>query len=151
MNSEELDDDDVETGETESTETTETSRHFVYLLETTDAAVSKRRRAYVGYTTNPTRRLRQHNREIKGGAGRTSGRSWKLVVVVSGFKTRLEALRFEWMLQHPYKSKRCRDVIKERFGLRKKYTAERKREETETILERVEPWRSMGLQLVQYS
>lgn len=51
-------------------------------------------------TDDPLRRLRQHNREIVGGARATAGRKWKHVCVLSGFPTRRSALQFEWMWKH---------------------------------------------------
>ena len=69
--------------------------YYVYLLESTDHAT------YVGATVDLNRRLRQHNKEIKGGAVATSnkvvkGQEWKRVCHVEGFPTWNEALKFEW-------------------------------------------------------
>lgn len=52
---------------------------------------------YIGSTVNLERRLRQHNREIVGGA-RATGRSsdWKRVCHVVGFPDNHLALQFEW-------------------------------------------------------
>ena len=55
---------------------------FVYLLECTDNAT------YVGATVDVDRRLRQHNKEIKGGAHATgskvaAGKSWTRVCIWS--------------------------------------------------------------------
>jgi len=64
----------------------------VYLL------LNGRGRTYVGSTTRPPdRRLREHNGERAGGAAQTaSGRPWTLARVVRGFRTRREALQFEF-------------------------------------------------------
>jgi len=72
---------------------------FVYLLESTQG------RTYVGATVNLTRRLRQHNREISGGARATalkksSNESWKYVCHVCGFPDWRAALQFEWSWKH---------------------------------------------------
>lgn len=72
-----------------------TSQFFVYLLESTLGAT------YVGATVNLERRLRQHNKEIKGGAHATSakvkqGQSWSRTCYVSGFPDWPAALQFEW-------------------------------------------------------
>ena len=68
---------------------------FVYLLECTDKST------YVGATVNLDHRLRQHNKEIKGGAHATTikvnkGHSWRRVLHVKGFPTWQTALQFEW-------------------------------------------------------
>jgi predicted GIY-YIG superfamily endonuclease len=53
-------------------------------------------RTYIGATVNPERRLRQHNREITGGARATAGRVWERVCYVRGFVDNHAALQFEW-------------------------------------------------------
>jgi len=68
---------------------------FVYLLMCTDNST------YVGATVNLERRLRQHNKEIKGGAHATgvkvdAGKTWTRVCYVSGFPDWSAALQFEW-------------------------------------------------------
>ena len=68
---------------------------FVYLLECSDNAT------YVGSTVNLDRRLRQHNKEIKGGAHATGakvtkGETWHRVCHVKGFPDWPAALQFEW-------------------------------------------------------
>ena len=71
---------------------------FVYILESTDNST------YVGATVDLDRRLRQHNKEIKGGAFATSakvvkGETWNRVCYVSGFPDWPAALQFEWRLK----------------------------------------------------
>jgi structure-specific endonuclease subunit SLX1 len=68
---------------------------FVYLLVSTDNAT------YIGATIDLNHRLRQHNKEIKGGAKATSlkvekGELWERAVYVSGFPDWSAALQFEW-------------------------------------------------------
>ena len=68
---------------------------YVYLLESTDKAT------YVGATIDVDRRLRQHNKEIKGGAHATStkvlkGEVWSRVCYVKNFPSWVAALQFEW-------------------------------------------------------
>ena len=47
-------------------------------------------RTYIGFTVNPSRRIRQHNGELVSGAKSTrSGRPWDMVMVVSGFHTKV--------------------------------------------------------------
>ena len=68
---------------------------FVYLLEASNKST------YVGATVDLDRRLRQHNKEIKGGAIATGikvakGETWRRHCYVSGFPTWQAALQFEW-------------------------------------------------------
>lgn len=68
---------------------------FVYLL------VATNNNTYVGATVDVDRRLRQHNKEIKGGARATGmkvekGETWERVLYVSGFPSWSSALQFEW-------------------------------------------------------
>ena len=71
------------------------SSFFVYLLEATNKST------YVGATIDIDRRLRQHNKEISGGAVATGikvakGETWRRHCYVSGFPTWQAALQFEW-------------------------------------------------------
>ena len=68
---------------------------FVYLLVSSDNAT------YVGATIDLDRRLRQHNKEIKGGAYATGikidkGEIWTRACYVSGFPNWQSTLQFEW-------------------------------------------------------
>jgi structure-specific endonuclease subunit SLX1 len=68
---------------------------YVYLLVSSDNAT------YIGATIDLDHRLRQHNKEIKGGAHATSikvtkGETWIRACHVSGFPTWQAALQFEW-------------------------------------------------------
>ena len=68
---------------------------YVYLLHSTDNST------YVGATVDLDRRLRQHNKIIKGGAYATSmkvnaGQSWERACYVEGFPDWQAALQFEW-------------------------------------------------------
>jgi predicted GIY-YIG superfamily endonuclease len=68
---------------------------FVYLLQSTTG------NTYVGATVDLERRLRQHNKEIKGGAHATGtkvsqGDTWTRVAHVAGFPDWQSALQFEW-------------------------------------------------------
>ncbi|KAL8438173.1 hypothetical protein ACSSS7_000408 [Eimeria intestinalis] len=68
----------------------------VYLLQ----SVSSPLHFYVGCTTNPPRRLRQHNGELQQGARRTlSHRPWRLCLVLWGFPSLVSALQFEFRWQ----------------------------------------------------
>ena len=68
---------------------------YVYLLLSSDNAT------YVGATVDINRRLRQHNKEIKGGAHATGskvekGEYWVRACHVAGFPDWSSALQFEW-------------------------------------------------------
>ena len=72
---------------------------FVYLLVSSDDAT------YVGATVDLNHRLRQHNKEIKGGAHATSakvgkGHTWTRACHVAGFPDWPAALQFEWRCKH---------------------------------------------------
>lgn len=72
---------------------------YVYLL------VSSSGNTYVGATVDLNRRLRQHNKEIKGGAHATGikvaqGESWSRAAHVSGFPDWQATLQFEWRWKH---------------------------------------------------
>ncbi len=71
------------------------SKWHVYLL-LNDANT----RTYVGATVSPDRRLRQHNKELVGGAKATSGDHWTRVCLISGFPDERAALQFEWTWKH---------------------------------------------------
>jgi len=62
-------------------------------------------RTYVGYTVEPTRRIRQHNGIIKGGAKATSIASdWRFLSIITSSSsafTNILALSIEWHLKHP--------------------------------------------------
>jgi len=71
------------------------SQFFVYLLVSSDNST------YVGATVDLERRLRQHNKEIKGGAHATGikvnkGEIWERAAHVKGFPDWQSALQFEW-------------------------------------------------------
>jgi structure-specific endonuclease subunit SLX1 len=74
-------------------------KYYVYILESSDCAAT-----YVGATVDLNHRLRQHNKELAGGAHATSmkvvkGFTWKRVCYVKGFPDWPAALQFEWRLK----------------------------------------------------
>jgi len=80
---------------TAESEETSGKPSFVYLLVSTTGAT------YVGATVDLNRRLRQHNKEITGGAHATgsrvsNGETWRRHCYVSGFPDWRAALQFEW-------------------------------------------------------
>jgi predicted GIY-YIG superfamily endonuclease len=71
---------------------------FVYILLCDDGST------YVGATVNLERRIRQHNKELVGGAVATSnkvvkGLMWNMICYVSGFPDWVSTLQFEWRLK----------------------------------------------------
>jgi predicted GIY-YIG superfamily endonuclease len=68
---------------------------FVYFIQSTNGST------YIGATVDLDKRIRQHNKEIKGGATATSikvqrGEAWSYVCYVENFPEWNEALKFEW-------------------------------------------------------
>lgn len=68
---------------------------YVYCLVSTDGST------YIGATVDLEHRLRQHNKELVGGARITSrkvisGQSWTCYCYVEGFPTWQSCLQFEW-------------------------------------------------------
>lgn len=61
----------------------------------------KNGRTYIGYSSNPHRRLREHNGEIKGGAKSTRAhRPYRLHCIVGTFSTIGKAMSFEYNWKH---------------------------------------------------
>ena len=72
------------------------STSYVYLLLSSDDS-----NTYIGATVDLERRLRQHNKEIKGGARATGakvtkGYTWQRACYISGFPDWSATLQFEW-------------------------------------------------------
>ena len=68
---------------------------YVYLLQ------SSSKKTYIGATVDVQKRLRKHNKVVKGGARYTGkwvdrGDKWECICYVSGFPTWIDALQFEW-------------------------------------------------------
>ena len=69
--------------------------YYVYFIQSTNGST------YIGATIDLDKRIRQHNKEIKGGATATSvkvslGEVWSYVCYVENFPSWNEALKFEW-------------------------------------------------------
>lgn len=84
---------------------------------------------YIGMTVNPSRRIRQHNSIIKGGAKATKKyNNWEFLFIIQGFKNKNETYSCEWKLKHPnnkYSSKitnRLLGII-ELFKINNKFTS----------------------------
>ncbi|KAK8481089.1 hypothetical protein V6N13_046022 [Hibiscus sabdariffa] len=64
----------------------------VYLILSTNAPI----KTYVGVTNNFSRRLKQHNGELSGGAKASrAGRPWVCACLIQGFNDQSEACEFE--------------------------------------------------------
>ncbi|XP_023034277.2 structure-specific endonuclease subunit SLX1 homolog [Drosophila willistoni] len=86
--------------------------HFygVYLLCSQSLDSRYHGKCYVGFTVNPKRRIKQHNRGREfGGAKKTSSKGpWQMVMIVHGFPNNISALQFEWAWQQPTLSTRLK-------------------------------------------
>lgn len=78
-------------------------KFYVYFLalEECDMIGTPGQKTYIGATVDLDRRLRQHNKEISGGAHATGaqvdkGSHWRRVCHVANFPTWQAALQFEW-------------------------------------------------------
>ena len=82
------------------------AEYWVYVIQSLECRVGKRGKPlpgfhYVGCTTDVTRRIRQHNGEIKGGGKYTSKhRPWVLRAVYGPYGGRSEAMKAEYALKH---------------------------------------------------
>ena len=101
------------------------------------------RGTYVGCAwTSFYHRLRQHNREIKGGAKATAGsRTWHHRLLVTGFTSHRKALSFEWYVKR-YRLKRS---ARSRTSVRDPVT--RRRMQIERLLAEFGSTRFPGLTL----
>lgn len=78
---------------------------WVYVIQSQQVRFGKRGRRlpgffYVGASTNPPRRLRQHNGELVGGGRYTSKhRPWKLMAVYGPYANQSEAMKAERALK----------------------------------------------------
>jgi len=73
---------------------------FCYLLY-----IPGTNRTYIGATTDPAHRLRQHNCDIAGGAKATRGHKWTQAFYLSGFPDWPTTLQFEWAWKHQSRGK----------------------------------------------
>ncbi len=77
-------------------------------------------KTYVGSTVNPTRRFRQHNGQIKGGAKYTRGGKWTPYIVLYDIShTKSSALSYEWHLKHSSRKILGSSKYKRKCGLEK--------------------------------
>ena len=87
--------------------------HGVYCLDNINP--KWKGHSYVGFTVNPSRRIRQHNGELPNGAMQTKRkRPWDMIFCIFGFPSKIMALQFEWTCQNPEKAKPLREVFTKR-------------------------------------
>ena len=81
---------------------------------------------YIGATTDPDHRLRQHNGELVGGAKATKGRHWVRAFYITGFPDWRTALQVEWAWKHhSRKVKGCTGIEKRLRALENLLACER--------------------------
>ena len=78
----------------------ESGSFYTYILECGDGTL------YTGWTTDPQRRLEQHN--LGKGAKYTRARLPVLFRALWSFETQTEAMRFEWQLKRMSRAKKLR-------------------------------------------
>lgn len=78
----------------------EQNQYVCYIIKSTN--INFINRTYVGSTNNINRRLKQHNRILKGGAKATGiGYPYTIHCLITGFTDKITALKCEWLLKHP--------------------------------------------------
>lgn len=68
--------------------------YYCYILECADKTL------YTGYTTDPERRLREHNEDNKRGASYTRTRRPCRLLYLKEFHSKNTAMKFEWHVKH---------------------------------------------------
>lgn len=95
--------------------------HHCYLLKSLSSPAH-----YIGYTTNPHRRISQHNGNIKGGAVETSkNQPWKFLAILSNISNETLGLQFEWAWQNPRRSKVFRAAMRGKLAGSREMMAKR--------------------------
>jgi len=118
--------------------------HCVYILRSLSCAS----RSYVGYTTDPAHRLRQHNGLVSGGARKTrKHRPWAMLAVISRFGSHTTALQFEWALQHPAASLAVRAAVRARAPALARARSVAAKMEVAQIMMQLAQWRREPVRL----
>lgn len=84
-------------------------QHFCYLLFSDVGTEQLHPRCYIGYSPDPVRRLREHNRDVRRRGARKTSRCpyrWRLVAVIGGFSSKSRALSLEASWQRRRRSHR---------------------------------------------
>ena len=75
--------------------------YYVYIIK---GEKNNKTKFYIGCTNDLTRRLKQHNRILHGGAKATSGGyTWKYMGLLSNIPNNISALQIEYRLKHSTK------------------------------------------------
>jgi predicted GIY-YIG superfamily endonuclease len=62
-------------------------------------------------TNNPSKRIRQHNGIIKGGAIKTLRmKNNEMYCIIKGFESKIEAMQAEWRIKHPDKKRKVQGI-----------------------------------------
>ena len=90
--------------------------HFCYIIYSKSTG-----RTYNGYTNHLSRRIRQHNQEIKGGARATKRASdWEYACwITCPDWDRVDALKFEWQVKYPARQRprpKCFEKVQGRIA-----------------------------------
>lgn len=88
---------------------------YCYLLST-----SSGKNTYIGATTDPNRRLDQHNRKKTGGARATGiqvlrGETWRRICIIKGIPEWRSALQIEWRWKQLSRKNTSKNPIIRRF------------------------------------
>ena len=83
------------------------NQFYVYLIK-------NKQYTYVGFTNDIEKRIKRHNGLLSGGAKYTKskGSGWEYVCYITGFKNKIDALRFEWAFKHIKINKRISPIEK---------------------------------------
>ena len=80
-------------------------KYYCYIVKQVEGT---RDLTYVGYTVNPSRRIRQHGGFLTGGARYTQLRGpWEfLVVMYCPLWSNIKAMQNEWLIKHPTRKRK---------------------------------------------
>jgi predicted GIY-YIG superfamily endonuclease len=77
------------------------NNYYVYIIK---GVKNNKTKFYIGCTNDLTRRLKQHNRILKGGAKATSGDyTWNYMGLLSNIPNNISALQIEYRIKHSTK------------------------------------------------
>ena len=63
-------------------------------------------RTYIGMSNNPLKRLYQHNNTKQGAKSTKIIRPLDFICIIGTFEDKIQALKFEWLLEHPERKKK---------------------------------------------